>query len=203
MATLLKKSDNFRLNVNLQDLHFNRDCFKSFDIESVDRETFFNFVFCSPVESIDASHYGVKFSEIKAINKSNHDVFFNEVLKEMNIESVNLFKVFDSEPDKNGKVKERCNLKENLIKDDTSFLYLYTGGARCEISLFLSIRNALAHGNIFRYDGYYYLYSVSNKNAMTVDEFERKITFLMKIIDISLLKKGWDVLLKYMIIRED
>lgn len=197
MPKLLVKSDEYKLNINLEELGFNKECFNSFDINSIDKEMFFNFVFCSPVDPSDASHYGHKFSDIPSLNKRTYDNFFKEVVDAMQVKSLNLFNVYESEPNNDGVIKQRFDLREKIINEDSTFLYLYTGASRCEISLFLSIRNAFAHGNIFIYNGYYYLYSVSTRNAKTVDEFQRKIKFLLRISNINLLKKVWDVLLKY------
>ncbi len=197
MKTLLEKSDGYKLNINLRDLSFDESIFKFSDIDSIDKEIFFNFVFCCPVESEDTSHYGIKFSEINSISRNNRDSFFTELLSEMDVKSINLFKVFDSEPDKNGSIKERIDLKEKIVNEDSSFLYLYTGASRCEISLFISIRNALAHGNLYKFGDYYYLYSVSSKNAKAISEFDRKINFILRISDIKKLNIAWVVLAKY------
>ena len=106
MPTLLDKFDKYKLNINLEELGFNKECFNSFDIDSIDKEMFFNFVLCSPVDSPDASHYGHKFSDIPSLNKKTYDNFFKEVVDAMQVKSLNLFKVYESKPGKNGVIKE-------------------------------------------------------------------------------------------------
>ena len=80
MPKLLDKSDEYKLNINLEELGFNKECFNSFDINSIDKEMFFNFVFCSPVDSSDASHYGHKFSDIPSLNKKTYNIFLYYII---------------------------------------------------------------------------------------------------------------------------
>ena len=89
------------------------------------------------------------------------------------------------------------DLKSKLVEEKSTYLYLYTGSDKCEIALYVSIRNSLAHGNIFKHGGYVYLYSMSSQNHNT-DEFKRKISFLLRISNIESIDKMCSVFLKYL-----
>ena len=197
MASLLEDSGNYELCVSLSELGFKKDVFSDFDYRRINKDSFFNLIFCSPVESTDVSHYGLKFSKITSINRKSRDIFFKEIMDEMEVDSVNLFNVYHSEPDKNGNIKERTDLRQKLFHEETSFIYLYTGSSQCEIALFSSIRNALAHGNVFVHNNFLYLYSVSSQNNKTVDEFDRQLTFILRLNKLESLDRLWSVLCKY------
>lgn len=198
MKTYNRISENFMLKISLREMGFNSiNIFKEKYYNKISKIDFFNLIFYCPCGDINSSsHYGIKFNESK-INSRTCDQFFDEIMQSLNINSFHFFKVYTSEPNKNGIIKERLDLRESLLNQENEYLYLYTGNNNCHIALFLSIRNALAHGNIFDYNGYTYLYSLSSKNTINIDEFDRNINFIIRIKDINKLCNLFKIYSKY------
>lgn len=120
------------------------------------------------------SNLGEKLS--KKIEK-HIDELVDEIIKGLDVKNCYFFDSFSS------KNANKTDISPTVKKQTKPFLLMYCPNSFTE-SLFVSIRNALAHGNIIFKDNYYYLYSVSNKMGGNSD-LDKSITFLLKLNKIN------------------
>ena len=125
------------------------------------------------------SHLGKKLSEYSKLNSRNTDKFLQDVFNSLGIrKNVFLFKTFNP-------TKRKLNdVFPDVIKSNDQLLILRCDNGVKE-SLFMAVRNAIAHGNIV-YDGKFYtLYSVVDDKK----EYESEVTFLLRIDRLEKLSK--------------
>ena len=125
------------------------------------------------------SHLGKKLSEYSRLNSRNTEKFLQDVFSALGIkQNVFLFKTFIP-------TKRKLNdVFPDVIKSTDQLLILRCDSGVKE-SLFMAVRNAIAHGNIV-YDGKFYtLYSVADDKK----EYESEITFLLRIDRLEKLSK--------------
>ena len=154
----------------------------------LDPDTFYSLVFETPTNQ---GLYGDKFSQFKGLKKGTSDQFVKEIASELGIEEndVLTFGVFD------GKAKKAITSSTLKAKGERPFL-LYKVENGIYGSLFASIRNCLAHGDIIKNGKWYYLFCLSSGNRKTSDE-NKKIKFLLKIENPKVLKAFRNVLNRY------
>lgn len=155
---------------------------------SINKDYFYNLVFLTPTNE---NRYGIKFKAIAKINKKTTDVFLRTIFAKLNIKE-ELVAIFTSFDGKKGKPIEKSLLKNSL---DAPFILLKSDNG-IKYSLFASIRNCLAHGNILKKGEWYYLFALSSENKKISDE-EKKLKFLLKIKDLDDLSIFCDVLNDY------
>lgn len=184
--TLTQQADKNKCNLTLNSLKLNTSMLEN-DID-IDRNIFYELVFLTPTYE---NRYGVKLKELRKLNKRTTDIFLRTIFSRMNIneELIIIFKSFNG---KKGKMIEKSKLKNNssepliLLKNENKIIY----------SLFASVRNCLAHGNILKNGEWYYLFALSTKNNKISDE-EKKLKFLLKIKSLDTLSIFCDVLNDY------
>lgn len=159
-------------------------------VENIDlnKKYFYNLVFLTPT---DQNRYGVKFKTMKKLNKRTTDTFLRTIFAKLGIkdESIATFASFNG---KKGKTIKKTKF-EKMSDEPFALLKIENG---INYSLFASIRNCLAHGDILKDGEWYYLFSLSTKNIKISDE-EKKIKFLLKIKDLDSLSIFCDVLNAY------
>lgn len=155
---------------------------------SINKNSFYDLVFMTPTYE---NRYGVKFKAMKKLNKKTTDTFLRTIFSKLNIEGERIA-VFTSFDGKKGKL-----IGKSLFKSFSSepFILLKSENG-IKYSLFASIRNCLAHGNILKNGEWYYLFALSTKNNKISDE-EKKLKFLLKIKDLNDLSVFCDVLGDY------
>ena len=101
------------------------------------------------------SHLGIKFDDYTKLNTRNTDKFLQQLFSGLGLKNIYFFDTFETR--KTGKI----DLYNSVVMDNEAMLCLRCmNGAKK--SLYMAVRNAIAHGNII-YDGrYYILYSVSD-----------------------------------------
>lgn len=166
--TFVKKSKRCICALTLQDLEASiRDVEFISDCNLIDADSFMQLVLFSPSKQ---SNVGVKIS--KKLEK-HIDALVHEIVSGLDVKNTYFYSSFTSK-------KEKEDLSRRVLEDNNTFLCLYCPDAFLE-SLYASIRNALAHGNIFKKGNHYYLYSVSSKEKSSTSDQERNITFLLKL----------------------
>ena len=116
------------------------------------------------------SHLGTKFNVYRKLNNRNVDLFLQRVFSGFGAKNIYLYEVFDT------KVTSKVNLFSSVQSDTGPMVCLRCcNGVRD--SLYMSVRNAIAHGNIICDGNYYILYSVSDDSK----EYDSPITFFMRI----------------------
>lgn len=165
--TIVKKSKKCVCRLSLDKLGFSyKNCNFLDDEKAIPSDVYTSIVLFSPSTQ---SNLGVKLSNKI---KKHIDELVLEIQKNLDIKNTYFFASYESKD----KTKEYLSVK---IKDDTNtYLCLYCSDNFTE-SLYASVRNALAHGNIIKKDNYFYLYSVSSKGSEKEDDFEKSLTFLL------------------------
>lgn len=180
----VKNSNKCVCSIKLNDLKINNQNFNFISDENIiSKETYYDLVLLTPTKQ---SHLGTKFS--KKILK-HLDELVNDLIKELDVKNVYFFDSFNSK-------SQRTDLANKIKNDNHTFIVLKCSNGLAE-ALYVSIRNALAHGNILSDNKYYYLYSLSTKESDNIPEEERKLVFLLKIRDIKKLIAYIEVFKKY------
>lgn len=125
------------------------------------------------------SHLGKKISEYSRLNSRNTEKFLQDVFNSLGIKkNVFLFKTFIP-------TKRKLNDVFPAVIESTDQLLILRCDSGVKESLFMAVRNAIAHGNIV-YDGKFYtLYSVADDKK----EYESEVTFLLRIDRLEKLSK--------------
>ena len=168
MDTYVKIADKQILQLTLADLKIDQKT--DFYQNDIDGELVKNLVVFSPT---DESHLGNKFDFYKKLNDKTLNEFIKKLIKQLGVKNHYFFHSYTSKSNK-------TDLKDTIINDNESFICLYIGNGGIKNSLYKSIRNALAHGNIIHKGKYYLLYSITKDNAEQ-KEYDARINFLLKI----------------------
>lgn len=141
-------------------------------------------VLCSPSTR---SNLGKKISK----KFTRHiDEVVKELAKELDVKNTYFYSTYCSK-------KANCkDLSIDVTQDSGTFLCLYCPGGFME-SLYASIRDALAHGNIMKTGNKYILYSVSPASGSEKDPFRQPLKFLLKINKLTKLRAFISVFQKY------
>ena len=192
--TYTQQAESNCLSLTLTDLGITRSSnyVKREQIEDFE-DLIFNLVTCTPTNQ---SHVGIKFKKDLGKNKA-HDLFLSSLFADLEIDQSKVFLYKNYIEGKNNK----NDLKKSVLECNDAMLCL-----RCDNgvanSLYMAVRNALAHGDILEQNGYIVLYSVSSKSEetdtkKTLNEYESKITFLLQIKSLEKIKSFQTVLMQY------
>ena len=118
--------------------------------------------------SHDQSNIGVQLSS--KIEK-HIDEIVDEIRCELDLKTSYFYKRYDSQ-------SNRTDLKDKIKNNSNPYICMYVGDSFTR-SLYDSVRNALAHGNIAKKGKYYYLFSFSNADTRKPIE-QRRISFMIK-----------------------
>ena len=120
------------------------------------------------------SHYGKKFDEYTKLNNKTQEKFLQSIFNGLGMKKIYLYQSFTV------KTRNKNDLYDEVAKTKEPMLCL-----RCDNgvvkSLYMAIRNAIAHGNIIFKDGLFILYSLSDDKA----EYTSNITFLLKLTKLT------------------
>ena len=167
-----KQAKKYFCNISLGNLSF---CKKELpfikDDSTMSSDIYQKLVLYSPCKE---SNLGVKISK-KLEQKLT--ALVDEILKGLDVKHCYLFSAYDP------KDSSKQDLSKSIATQSETFLLLYSPENVSE-SIYASIRNALAHGNILKHGNHYYLYALS-KRGSTKSEQERKLSFLLKIYKLS------------------
>lgn len=151
------------------------------NVDSLSSDVYKDIVLLTPSKE---SNLGVKFSTKL---EKHIDSLVNYIIDGLDVKDCYFFSAYESKSPKN-------NLAEKIKTDSKSFICLYCPDSFLE-SLYASIRNALAHGNIIQKGNYYYLFALSSKEK--ADILDRNITFLLKINKLEKLYVYMEAFKKY------
>lgn len=183
-TTMVQESKKKTCSITLNDLETRKSKFEYVaDGANISAETYRDIVLFSPSKQ---SNLGVKIS--KKLEK-HIDEIVHEVVSDLDVKNIYLFSAYASK-------KEKNNISQSVKNDSKTFLCLYCPSSFLE-SFYSSIRNALAHGNIVKKGKYYYLFSVSSKNEKNTPDKDKKISFLLKVHDLSKISSYIRVFEKY------
>ena len=116
------------------------------------------------------SHLGLKFDSYKGLNDRTSRDLVKQIFSGLGVKSIYLYNSYDSD------VATKTNILTRVLADTESMICLKCiQGIRN--SLYMAVRNAIAHGNIIRCNGYYILYSVADDKK----EYDSAITFILRV----------------------
>ncbi len=169
--TIVQQSKNKKCICTLNSLKLNTTMLAE-NLE-IDSKVYYSLVFLTPTNQ---SRYGTKFKKLHKFNKRVSDKFLREIFEKLGISNDSVL-VFDTFNGKKGKSIEVKDVKE--ILSNGPFILLKN---ECGIvnSLYASIRNCLAHGDIIKDAEWYYLFALSSRNIKISDE-DKKLKFILKI----------------------
>ena len=174
--TFAGQADKNCLHISLTDLGISLNSLYEVKLSSQLNDIFTDLVVFTPSKQ---SHLGKKLSEYSRLNSRNTEKFLQDVFNGLGIrQNVFLFKTYIP-------TKRKLNdVFPDVIRSTEQLLILRCDSGVKE-SLFMAVRNSIAHGNIV-YDGKFYtLYSVADDKK----EYESEITFLLRIDRLEKLEK--------------
>lgn len=181
--TYVQESKTNRLFLSLRDLGIDENTSYGLNSSRYDHDLLMFLVMFTPTKQ---SHLGKKFAGYSKLNNSTLDSFLKSVFSGLGVKSVYLFNTFTEK----GKMKN--DLRNLVLNDkDTMICLRCDNGARD--SLFMSIRNSIAHGNIIEKDGFLVFYSISDDK----NEYDSTVTFYLRIRQTSKLRAFKKVLEAY------
>lgn len=140
-----------------------RDTYAAYDILAAN--DYMNIVLFA---SHDQSNVGVQLSS----KITRHiDEIVDEIMSELDLKTSYFYKKYDSQ-------SGRTDLKDKIRNNSNPCICMYVGDSFTR-SLYDSVRNALAHGNIAKKGKYYYLFSFSSADNRKPIE-QRRISFMIK-----------------------
>lgn len=133
------------------------------------------------------SHLGKKFCDYSKLNSNTTNNFLDQIFKGLKVQNaVYLFTSYTE------KTKFKNDLHPVVLARKAELICL-----RCDngtkVSLYMAVRNAIAHGNILEHNGFYILYSVSDSR----NEFDSNLTFFLRIRKLENIKTFLTVLEQY------
>lgn len=181
--TYYKQSDSHKLSITLNDLNIDERCNYHVERTSSLDELFCDLTIYAPTSQ---SHYGKKLESYTKLNNRTQNDFLKHVFNGLGIKNVYLYKTFSD------KTRNKKDIYGDVVKDQGTMLCL-----RCDNgvvnSLYMSIRNAIAHGNIIQKAKSYILYSVNDD----ANEYQSNVTFFLRITKLSNLKALLQILEMY------
>jgi len=180
-VTLSQSGKEQKLNLTLRELGISE---KSNYLKIIPKnlfELFTELVMNSPT---DESHLGISWQELaKSVPTKCIDEFSRSLMKALDVKDVFVFNVYE------GRCAKHRDIKEQVLHSSKSLICLYIGGDGLLKSLYTSIRNALAHGNIVLKDDYYCLYSVSSSSKQqNMSEYDKSVTFFLRVYSLDKLR---------------
>ena len=182
--TFYKKAKESYLNTTFSDIKLKR--LKEIDIDKLNSDGFKFLILQTPIQ--DRNKYYFKTKEQYGINSKNTDTFLKRVCNVLDIGD-NFYPFSAFEPK-----YENINKRDNLVSKLHSanrFMFLYVGNSIVE-SLFCSLRDAFAHGNILKDEKKYYIFS-----SKKIDDNNTKLKFVLCVDNIDKLFRIKDVLKEF------
>jgi len=183
--TYAKKSKNCVLNLTLRE--YGIDETATYYSGKIDSNLIRDLVTYSPT---DSSHLGRKFDQYPRLHNKSLNKFIDELIKQLDVKNGYFFNTFTEQ-----ELKGRTNIKNQLLNDKVFLAVKCDDSLRK--SLYASIRNALAHGNIIQANNAFIIYSVSSSESNKTSEFDKPLTFLLKVYNLEKLSAYNDVLERY------
>ena len=172
--TYIQESKKNRLYVTLRDFGIDENTQYGLKDNKYNFNELMSLVMLTPTNQ---SHLGNKFNYYSKLNNKSLDKFLKAIFSGLGVKSVYLYDSFTE------KTKSKTDLKNNVLSDrDTMICLRCCNGTRD--SLFMAIRNALAHGNIVEKDGFIVFYSISDDQK----EYDLPVSFFLRIKQISKLQ---------------
>lgn len=173
-VTLAESGKRQKLNLTLKELEISEQSNYLNDKPKDLFELFVELVMYSPT---DESHLGISWQDFKErVPNESVNKFSQLLIKALGVEDVFVFDAYES------KDTNRCDIKEQVLQSNKSMICLYIKKDGLLKSLYTSIRNALAHGNIVLKDGFFCLYSVPPSPK---SEYDKPITFFLRVCSID------------------
>lgn len=169
--TYIQESKSNRLYVTLRDFGIDENTQYGLKDKKYDYNAIMPLLMFTPTNQ---SHLGEKFNCYSKLNNKSLDKFLKAIFSGLGVNSVYLYDSFSE------KTKNKKDLKKVVLSDKDTMICLRCGNGTRD-SLFMAIRNALAHGNIVEKDGFIVLYSISNDQK----EYDSTVSFLLRIKNIS------------------
>ena len=167
ITTYAKKARASRLLLSLRELDIDETTHYSIPNERDAADLFVQLTVLTPTYQ---SHLGRKFEAYSKLNNRSTEGFLGALFSGLGINNIFLYKTFES------KTAQTYDLRNDVLSCKETMLCL-----RCDNgvlkSLYMSIRNAIAHGNIIEREGYIVFYSVSDDKK----EYDSNITFFLRI----------------------
>lgn len=162
-----KESQKYQCSLSLSDIETRSLKFHKCSEIDIDPETYMHLILYGPSKQSNLGR------EISPKITKNINRLVSEIISRLDIKNVYFFDSYRSRKDKK-------DLQHIVKNDRRPFIYLYVSDSFV-VSLYASIRNSLAHGNILKRGEYYYLYALSSRESHTLSENERTLSFLLKI----------------------
>lgn len=171
---------NTSLHITPREMGINEHTFFSVKEMQKSSQLFSSLVMCTPT---DQSHLGDKWDSYTKLNNNTLNEFVQKLIKALDVKDAYFFSVI--EPKNSNAVKDA---REDVLKSGKTLLCLYIGGSGLKNSLYSSIRNALAHGNIVDNGNSVCLYSLSEKHKNYGSEFDTPLSFYLRVYSLDKLE---------------
>ena len=166
-TTYAQKAKTSRLQLSVRELGIDETAHYSFPNERNTNSLFVQLTVLTPTHQ---SHLGRKIESYSKLNKRTMEKFLSALFSGLGINNIFLYKTFES------KTAQTYDLRNDVLSCNETMLCL-----RCDNgvlkSLYMSIRNAIAHGNILEKENYIVFYSVSDDKK----EYDSNISFFLRI----------------------
>lgn len=159
--------------------------------DKIDSDTYQNIVLYSPTNT---SHLGMKFKDYGISSSRAITDFMKKLLEALEVEYY-FFETYNS-----GKDSVSCKFQIENLYDDRNWLIVNSANGLAE-GTYCGVRNALAHGNIIKYNNFYYLYSVSSCSNSSQPESKKQISFLLKLDSLEKIDEFIDTLITYKVCK--
>ena len=181
IMTYLQNANQAKLDISPSELGLEKNAMKNVANE-IETLLFKNIILNSPHE---CSICSTKMKDYD-FTKCTINGFVETLFKKMKIENIHFFTVFN---EKDGK-SEKFDLKHDICNENNTCIYLKINDTILK-SIYSSIRNCFAHGNILFDGSYYYLFSFSENDH---GQNNQKITFYLKIKNLRYLSRYYELL---------
>ena len=181
--TYNKKSSQNVLSISLTDLKISEDDIYGFGNIKTDYALLANIIINTPTNQ---SHLGVKFDKYTKLNNSTANDFVKKIYNALGVKNVYVFENYTT------KKQELNNLFKSVSEDKNTFICYRTNNGIYK-SLYMGLRNALAHGNVVCKNNMICLYSVSDDK----NEYTSPVSFFLKIDKIAKIQAVIKVLEQY------
>lgn len=159
--------------------------------DKIDSDTYQNIVLYSPTNT---SHLGMKFKDYGISSSRAITDFMKKLLEALEVEYY-FFETYNSSKD-----SVSCKFQIENLYDDRNWLIVNSANGLAE-GTYCGVRNALAHGNIIKYNNFYYLYSVSSCSNSSQPESKKQISFLLKLDSLKKIDEFIDTLITYKVCK--
>ena len=171
------------LSISLTELGITDEDIYGFGNEKIDYDLLSKIIIFTPTNQ---SHLGEKFKHYSKLNKFTANDFVKKIYNALGIKNIYVFENYTT------KNKEYNNLFKSVSGENDTFICYRTNNGIYK-SLYMGLRNALAHGNIVRKKNMICLYSVSDDK----NEYTSPVSFFLRIDKMSKLKAVIKVLEQY------